>query len=117
MAFTATEKANIIFYLGYPAKTIVPDSTSYSNVIAGRLDNNSVDIETIARDLLAKIVTSRAEIELAKGRLKASKVEDITLNDREMRDRWKEDSKLCRMLGDHLDIPYCGNSSMVGVVV
>ena len=118
MALSDKQKADVIFYLGWPAKTLVESSTNYSRITAGLLTNLNSTIEGQVSDLLGKLRAQDDRLESAQDRMAALKVGDIELNPEEVTNLRNERNRLCKMLSRLLDIPMQGNSgAMFGVVV
>jgi hypothetical protein len=113
MALTAKQRAKVIYYLGWSGLTIVADSTHYNSVVNDRLGANDTDaeIERLTKDLLTRLEKCDAQLEDAKCRLAAAKVDSITMNKDEIAGLKKERMRLIRELSDHLDIPIMKSSS------
>lgn len=98
MALTLEQKQKARDYLGVPS---IRDWWLQGNSgpdLDLRMDELPAEAEARVVALLGKLDTSRTDIEGALGRLKAAEVEGIVLNPRELRDRWREDLKLCQQL-------------------
>ena len=118
MALSDTEKANVVFYLGWSGLTIVSGSTQYNSVVNNRLTNLNDEIERIVRGLLDRLEALDKKLDAASCRLSASEVQDIVLNPDEIRWLKAERRRLIRELSDHLDIPIEKSGGVnVGVVV
>ena len=76
MALQDTQKEAIIFYLGWPAKTLVVDSTHYSKIVADRMTNLSEPTEKKVKAILAKLEAIDTQLDEARCRLTANKVAD-----------------------------------------
>lgn len=100
MALTDTEKQKCRDYLGIPSLTGFLTVGNAGPDLSERLDALSAEAEAQVTALLTKIDTSRTDIEGARGRLKASEVGDIKLNEKEIKQRWREDLYLCQQLGN-----------------
>ncbi len=98
MALTATQKQKARDYLGIPSITSLFRVGNQGPDLSERLDALSAESELRVVELLDAIDTSRTDITAARGRLKAEQVGDIKLNQRELKDRWREDYLLCRQL-------------------
>lgn len=105
MALTDTAKMNVMFYLGWPSKSLVVDSTHYNRTLATRLESISAEAETIVIELLAAIDTVRTKLEASQGRALVKKVGDIELNTEEAGSLKKESARLINELSAFLDIP------------
>lgn len=109
MALTDREKHRTIFYLGWSGLTLVEDSTQFNTVVRDRLGTVAkplnAEIERIVKGLLEKLEACDEQLEAAKCRLAASKVDSIEMNPREMEMIRKERLKCIRELSDHLAIP------------
>lgn len=117
MALSTKQRTEIIFHLGHPALILVEDSTFFSGIISDRLDAISAnpDICKIALDLLKKIRHIDDCLEKAKCRLAASKVDNITMNDREIQQLLAERKRCIKELASLTGIQYKGRSNIVGV--
>lgn len=104
MALTDQEKADIIYQLGWPGLTIVPNSTDYSKPIVDNLTTPTAQMEVQIRALLERLSKLDLKIEAATCRLSASQVGDIKLNENELHFLRKEKKMLLRELSDLLDI-------------
>ena len=102
MALTAAQKEQVYEFLGLPTVTVFGNP---NNSLALILDSLTAPTEARVSALLTSITTSRTDISSAQGRLKAGKVGDIELNPKELKQRWKEDLRLCRHLGSLLGVP------------
>lgn len=102
MALTEAQKEQVYEFLGYP--TVTTFGTP-SQTLATILASLTANTETRVAALLTLIATSRTDIAAARGRLKAAEVGDIKLNGNELRDRWREDYRLCRQLSILLGVP------------
>lgn len=80
MAFTSTEKATILYYLGYPAKVVDINSLEYNSMVNSRFENYPVDGEPIVRDLLTQIAALKAALTKAQCTMGTKQVGDIHLN-------------------------------------
>lgn len=100
MALTDTQKQKCRDYLGIPSLVGFLTVGNAGPDLVQRLDALSAEAEAQVIVLLTKIDTSRTDIEGARGRLKASEVGDIKLNQMELKQRWREDLYLCQQLGN-----------------
>ena len=105
MALSSQQKADIVFHLGWPIKSLVENSTDYNKTIVDALANLSTEGEVIALRLLGRINKLDTVIEDAICRLAAKRVGDIETNEYELESLRKEKIKLLRELSDLLDIP------------
>lgn len=118
MALTDKQKNQVLYYLGWPLKTLITDSTHYQKTIADRFENLNTQIEDIVDDLLDKLEEIDKKLEKARCRLSASKVDDITLNKNEIQMLLKERRRCRNELHRILDIPVLVNDGqMVNVCV
>jgi predicted nuclease with TOPRIM domain len=118
MALSDKQKADVIFFLGWPAKTLVEASTNYNRTTAQLLENLNTNIEGQVSDLLHKLKAQDERIDAAQDRMAALKVGDIELNPEEIDKLRNERNRLCKMLSRLLDIPMqSGGGAMFGVVV
>lgn len=110
------DQADVVFFLGYPGKILVPQSTDYNGILANRLLDMSVQVENQIATQLVKIRTVRLRIESSTKRMLASQVGDIKLNENEHPLLQKEQKRLLRELGDLTGIPYCKSGGVnVGI--
>ncbi len=105
MALTDAEKNDAMFRLGWDLKVLIPDSTSFSNIIAGRLNNLSAPMENIVRGTLKRLKAIQTQMDEALCRLTATKVDNITLNKDELSMLKKEFTRYARELSDTVCIP------------
>jgi len=105
MAFTDQQKHDIIFYLGYPAKTIVANTTTYSKILSDRLDNNPTEVETRAIKLVNDIKRIDEKLEEAACRFSTKRVGNIETNPDERRMLRAERARYAKLLAQLLDMP------------
>lgn len=106
MALQDKEKEAVIFYLGWPAKTLVVDSTHYSKIISDRLTNLAEVTEKKVKAILAKLEGLDTNLEEAQCRLTAVKVADVQMDTRTEIEMLRSERRRCiRELGKYLDIP------------
>jgi hypothetical protein len=117
MSLTANEKAKIVLYLGWPAKTIIEDSTDYSKTFVDRLNNLTSPFEVEVRDLLSKTLAIDNCLSEAKLRLGAKKIGDIETNDAEIYELKKERKRIIKQLAALLDLDVISQSNGIGVSV
>jgi hypothetical protein len=106
MALSDTEKADVVFRLGWSGKVLIEGSTDYSKIIADRLTGLSAPIEAQIRLLLSRLKKITESIDSAICRLSAKQVGDITLRDDELYQLRREEKRLKKELADLTDIPY-----------
>lgn len=116
MALTATEKTQIIFYLGHSAKTIVVGSTHFNGIVNKRFENLDADIEKEIRLLTRGIKNVREKLIDSQDIMKAKKVGDITINNDENKLLRKDLRRLCKELGRILDIACLGGGGLGSTV-
>jgi len=80
MAFTDTEKAEVLYYLGYPAKVIDPDSLEYNSLVNSRLVNFPEDFEAFVRKIVVDIKELEAQLKKSQCTMGTKQVGDIVLN-------------------------------------
>ncbi len=115
---TSSEQNKIVQLLGYGGKSIQAGSVIYDKVMNDRLHQLPPDTETLVRSYLAQIAAIESQMNVAIQRLTADKVDDITINKRELEDLRRERKRIAREIANHLDIPYIGvNGVNVGVCV
>lgn len=112
MALTDSQKADVIFFLGYPGTTLVSTSTNYNRTTAQLLENLTDSIESQVRELIKKLKSQDERLDSANDRVVALKVGDIEINPEEI-DRLKaERIRLVKMLSRLLDIPMVGGGGI-----
>lgn len=118
MALSATEKASIISYLGWPGKTLTVGSTHYNSTIVNRLENLDADVETLVRSFLTQLDALEVQYTASTSRMLVKKVGDIELNSDEHTSLGKERRRVLARLCNTLDIPLVGGGgNMVGVQI
>lgn len=118
MSLTAQEKSKIISHLGWPAKSIIADTTDYNNTLVGRLEGLTTPFETEVRTLLDKLLKTDDGLESAQSRLLAKQVGDIVLRDDEIYQLKKEKKRLLRQLSDLLGIQIrSSGGNMIGICI
>jgi len=118
MALVLEQKNEILFLLGYPAKTIIKGSNLYNSIVADRL----VDIDSFTQDriesLLLELNQIRTKLSALQDQGKLKQVGDIVFNvdnnDRTVKSEYK---RVLKELSRYLDIPLRGFSTMIGVSV
>lgn len=117
---TATQKAEIVFYLGYSATSIIPGSTDYDKILADRLNGLTAEAETLVVSLLAQIAAIRTKLNTSSSRMLVKRVGDIELNSGEHELLSTEYRRLLRDLSNLMGINMAGLASggrMFGVCV
>lgn len=116
MALTATEKQKAREYLGIPAISAGWAQETPNRTLEQQLDAlaSNAEAEASFKAIIAKIDTSRADLETARGRLKAAEVGDVKLNANEIRQRWQEDLELCEQLGAIISMPVYRHKALRG---
>ena len=119
MAFTDTEKAQIVFQLGWPARTIISGSTDYSKIFSDRLNGLGDANEAICRKLLSRLNAIDEKHQGATCRQSAQRVDSIETNPDEIRMLRKEKIGVLRELSDllNLEIMRKGSGASVGICV
>ena len=105
MALSDTQKSQIIFYLGWPGKTLIENSTNYSKIVSDRLANLTTDVEDQVSKLLGKLKKVDDKLEEALCRMSTTKVDGIHINERERVLLKAERKRYQYLLSDLLDIP------------
>lgn len=118
MALDLEQKHNILFQLGYPAKTIIDGSNLYNSIVADRLD----DLDSFSQDrveaLLEELDSARVKLTGLQDQGKLKQVGDIVFNvDNNDRTLKNDYTRLLKELSRYLDIPLRGKSSMIGVCI
>lgn len=106
MAFTEEQKYSIVFALCHDGKIILEGSTSYSGIIADRLDNLNSFIEARALELVTKIEAAKTLLESSGTKDNVKRIGDIELDTNMSRSlKQKELKRLLSELSQLLDIP------------
>lgn len=118
MSLSTQQMQDIIYYLGWPGKTILADSTHYNSVIYSRLINLIPEIEAQANSLVSRIKEIDEVLRCSINRASTLEVQDIKLNPEERLILRRERTKIIGELSDLLDIDIMksGGGSMVGLV-
>ena len=118
MAFSAEDKANILYSLCWPATTLDPISVNFNSIIRDRLQGVGTYGEAQALSLISQISDIEAKLVLSPSKSNVKKIGDIELDtDKSQRLIEKESNRLRNRLSALLDIPNkCkGGSCMVRV--
>lgn len=116
MALSLEQKHDVLFLLGYPAKTIIAGSTHYNSIIADRLDDIDSFTQNRVESLLKEIKSVRTKLTALQDQGKLKQVGDIVFNtDNNDRTVKMEYKRLLKELASYLDIPLRGASKMVQV--
>ena len=117
MALQDKEKEAIIFYLGWPAKTLVVDSTHYSKIISDRMTNLAEVTEKQIRVILGKLELVDKQLDDARCRLQAMQVSDVRMDaEKEIRVLKQERNRCIRELSSYLDIGIVSRGGTMGSV-
>ena len=118
MALSDLEKSKVLYYFGWPAKTLEITSTDYSKDVVDKLTTLPITAETLIRGMIGKADSLDDKLEKASSRALASKVGDIELAADEIQKLRGERNRVLRELSDFLDIEIVRQSSgSVSVVV
>jgi hypothetical protein len=120
MALTDTEKFKVVYYLGYPAKTLIENSTNYDKIVVDRLNLLGTPVEALVRGLLCKLEKADEQLTKALCRMSTKKIDDIEFRDGEAEALRKEKRSVAKELGALLDItPIMGGGpgSTIGICV
>jgi hypothetical protein len=116
MAFSLETKHDILFLLGYPAKTIIEGSTHYNSVVADRLEDVDSFTQDRVESLLKEINGVRTKLTALQDQGKLKQVGDIVFNvesnDRTVKSEYR---RLLKELASYLDLKLRGSSNMVSV--
>lgn len=117
--FTDNEKTTILFYLGWPGKTLKEGSQLFNRVVNDRLENIPDPVLKRTRTILKGLEAMDERLNCGADRLSASKIDDITMNEDEMDQLRKERFLRIREMSDLLNINIVRTSPMinVGIVV
>jgi hypothetical protein len=119
MALTDKQRFDVVYYLGWPGKTLIPESTHYNSIVASRLVNLNQYIEAQTVGLLVRIAKIQSQLDVARVRTSAMSVGDIKMNNMELEQLRMEYMKWIKELSDLLDIKVekRGSSRNIGLVV
>lgn len=112
MALTGSQMIKIVQLLGYGAKSIQAGSVIYDKVMNDRLHNLPPESETLITAYLTQVAAIECQMNVAPTRLSTEKLQDITLNRRELEDLRRERKRIAREIADLIDIPYIGPGGM-----
>ncbi len=118
MAFTTQQMQDIIYYLGWPGKTILQASTHYNSVVYSRLINLIPEIELQAAALIKRIKDIDSVLVQSIARASTLEVQDLKINPYERESLRKERRKIIAELSDLLDIDIMKSSGggQIGLV-
>ncbi len=106
MALAEEDKYRIIFALCHEGKILVVGSTSYSKILADRMENLNEFIEERAISLVDSIETMKSKLESGSLKDNVKRIDDIELDTKMSRPlKQKELSRLLSELSQLLDIP------------
>ena len=80
MALTAKQKHDVLFRLGWSGKTLDVGSTSFSKIIADRLENLSIPMQSTVVGLLKRLDAIQEQMDEARCRMTTETVDGIKLN-------------------------------------
>lgn len=105
MALVDEDKFRIMFALCHEGKVLIPGSTSYSKILADRMENLNAFIEDRAIELVDAIEAKKSELQTTtKDNVK--RIDDIELDTKVTRSvKQKELKRLLNELSQLLDIP------------
>ena len=106
MAFSLETKHDIIFLLGYPAKTIIADSNWYNSIIADRLEDVDSFTQDKVEELIKQIDDVRGILLALQNQGTLKQVGDIVFNvENSERSIKMEYKRLLKELSSYLAIP------------
>lgn len=110
---TAEAQDEVVFYLGYPAKVLVKDSTHFNRILQERLEDLSVETISRVSSLLALIKETRTKLDATRDDSNVNKVGEIGL-DPKYADKYiqKNYKRYVRELSETLDITIRGTSGL-----
>jgi len=120
MALSDSKKMKIITLLGWPGKTLVPASTHYNSLVHDRLENLTLEIETLVKATLTKIDAIDTKLVSSLGKAGLSRIGDIEFygEGQSFVDLKKERTRVLKELSNLLDIEYINKNNInVGVIV
>ena len=101
---TEAEKTKILRHLGWPGKSIVPNSTLFSNWVNDRMIDLTPEIESCVRDLLDRLDDMDGKLEKAVCRASIKSVDGMVFRDDEIRILRRERYRIIKELARMLDI-------------
>ena len=117
MALTNQEKQDCILFLGWPGKTLLSTSTSYSQIVVNHLASLPAEMEPQVRAYLKRLKAIDDRLDSAMCRLSTKEVDNIVLNNDEIDQLRKERKIKIRELSRLLDIPAYGAGNGISVCV
>lgn len=120
MALTNAEQIKILKLLGWPAKTIVSTSLSYSKIISDRLIVTDADVLVEIRTYLTRADELDAKLKTGINRTGVKSIGDIEFFGTETSDLRGERKRLLKELASFMDIatgPGFGGGSMGSISV
>lgn len=116
MAFTDDQKYSIIFALCHDGKILTVGSTSYSKILADRLENLPAQVEAKALELVTKIEAAKTLLESSGTKDNIKRIDEIEFDTTYSRsNKLKELNRLLKELSNLLDIPNRCSSSGGGM--
>ena len=112
MALTAKQKHDVLFRLGWSGKTLDPGSTHFSNIIADRLENLSIPMQSTVVGLLKRLDAIQEQMDEARCRMTAETVDGIKLNKDEAAMLKKEFKRYMKELSTETSVPIVNKSSI-----
>ena len=111
---TAANQNLIVFYLGYPAKVLVPNSTHYNKIIANRMTNLLDATVTTVEGLLTLITETRTKLDATRDDANVTNVGEIALSP-DYVDKYivRQYDRYLKELSSILDIPMRRNTNKV----
>lgn len=104
MALSTQQQQDIVYYLGWPGKTLLQGSTHYNSVVASRLINLIPEIENQANALVCRIKKIDEVLQASICRMSTLEVQDIKLDPAESAKLRRERRIILSELSDLLDI-------------
>lgn len=106
MALSQETKHKIVFFLGYPGKVLIEESTHFNKIVSNRMDNLNTFIEDQVEVLLEKISETRNNLESTQKKGNVKSIGDIHLDTTRTRSMVQKEYKRClEELSCLLDIP------------
>lgn len=105
MALTDSEKGEAIYFLGYPAKTLVAGSIDYSRRVAERFENLPDHFEVRIRKTMTRLRAVDEKMDDAVNRYAVKDLDGIQLNENERSQLIAERNRLLLQLSHLLDLP------------
>lgn len=118
MALLDNEKGEAIYFLGYPAKTLVAGTIDYSARVAERFTSLPDHFEARIRKTMSRLRDIDTKLDEATARFSVTQVEGVVMNQNERGLLIQERKRLVLQLSHLLDLPQARKcSGNIGVKI